>query len=92
MKALSSGARFLILRGNISYLKKVLLIIVIDSVDNVDNVKKIAVLPEFQRDSLMWTAYLFSVDKQWTVNVDKCKTSLIEVIFLNKNTESMYKK
>lgn len=54
--------------------------------DNVDNVKKIAVLPEFQRDSLMWTAYLFSVDKQWTVNVDKCKTSLIGVIFLNKNT------
>ena len=40
----------------------------------------------------MWTAYLFSVDKQWTVNVDKCKTSLIGVIFLNKNTENMYKK
>ena len=58
--------------------------------DNVDNVKKIAVLLEFQRDSLMWTAY--SVDKQWTVNVDKCKTSLIGVIFLNKNTENMYKK
>lgn len=54
--------------------------------DNVDNVKKIADLPEFQRDSLMWTAYLFSVDKQWTVNVDKCKTSLIGVIFMNKNT------
>lgn len=60
--------------------------------DNVDNVKKIAVLPEFQRDLLMWKAYLFSVDKQWTVNVDKCKTSLIGVIFLNKNTENMYKK
>lgn len=60
--------------------------------DNVDNVKKIAVLPEFQRDSLMWTADLFSVEKQWTVNVDKCKTSLIGVIFLNKNTENMYKK
>ena len=40
----------------------------------------------------MWKAYLFSVDKQWTVNVDKCKTSLIGVIFLNKNTKNMYKK
>lgn len=60
--------------------------------DNVDKVEKIAVSPEFQKNSLMWTARLFYVDKQWTINVDKCKTSLIGVMFLNKNTENMYKK
>lgn len=80
------GALF---RGKVSYPKKVLLIIVIDSVDNVDNVEKIAVSPEIQKNSLMWTARLFYVDKQWTINVDKCKTSLIEVNIMNKNTKNI---